>query len=257
MSADRHADWARRGWQQPVWVQRSSWRPKAGSIIQLAVLAAVLLVALSPILGSRGPPPRVAGHTGPWEAAAGPQGVSASGYPVPSNLSYCGLLGPNPGSAPGLPGYDANVTLLWNELCVQQVFSSWIDAWGGPFYLAYPDSGANLSYWAAQNFSAGSSGSPQGLYADFNILYQPGWCNNNSAYRFGGCSYEEYWTGDVWTNVLSGPYFLNASCECSTVGPPPNSGSPLSPGFPYGPVLGFSLAGLFAVAVVFSVRRKS
>jgi hypothetical protein len=255
MSAYKHADRPCRGWPRAAWAQQSSRPHKTWGIAPFTALAVVLLVALSPILASQGALSQVAGRAGPLKAAAAPQGVSTSGYTVPSNLSYCGLLGPNPGSAPGLPGYDANVTLLWNELCVQQVFSSWIDAWGGPFYLAYPDSGANLSYWAAQNFSAGSSGSPQGLYADFNILYQPGWCSNTSAYHVTTrpCSWEEFWLGDVWTNVLSGPFFLNSSCGCGSKGPPP----PVSPGFPYGPVLGFGLAGVVAIGVVFSVRRRS
>ncbi len=176
---------------------------------------------------------------------------------MPANLSYCGLLGPDPGSAPGLTGYDANVTLLWTELCTQQVFIWWIDTWGGPFYLNYPGYGANLSYWAARNFSAGSSGDSQGLYANFIVGYAPSWCYNNSAYYFGECGYAEIWDGDVWTNVLSGPFFFNATCQCGFVGPPPASGSSPSPGFPYGPVLGFSLAGAFAVGVAVRIRRAS
>ncbi len=249
MSAYEGADRACPDWGRPPQAHGPHRRLGVGLATGFAVLGTVFLVSLSPILASQGSSSLASVSSLATGTEAGPQNISTSGYAVPSNLSYCGLLGPNPGTAPNLPGYTANVTLLWNDLCAQQVFMSWIDAWGGPFYLAYPDYGANLSYWAAQNLSTGNSGSSQGLYANFQLLWEPSYCYNNSAYRFSlpPCSWEEFWRGDVWTNVLSGPFFLNSSCDCGSKEPPPPP--PPSPGFPYGPVLGFSLAGAFAVGV--------
>ncbi len=125
--------------------QRSHRRLGVGLAAGFVVLGAVFLVSLSPIIASRGSLSQVSVSSLNGGTETGFQGVSTSGYTVPSNLSYCGLLGPNPGTAPGLQGYTANATVFWNDLCVQQVFVSLINTWGGPFFLAWPDSGANLS----------------------------------------------------------------------------------------------------------------
>ncbi len=163
-----------------------------------------------------------------------------------------------------LPGYTANATALWNDLCVQQVFISLINTWGGPFFLEYPDSGANLSYWAAGNLTPGFY--EIGFwYATFNVNWVA--AGNNSTPAQGCCIYEEHWAGNVMTNVLSGPYLCSypivyasprasTSLPCEEVGPPTSGSSP-SPGFPYGPVLGFSLAGTFVVGVAFLARRRN
>lgn len=215
-----------------------------------------MLLALTVVLSVHGLPSQGGSANGPPNPAAVTQAVDSSSYPVPANLSYCGLLGPSPWTAPTLPGYTANITVFWNDLCTEQAFISLIDEWGGPFYLAYPGYGANLSYWAAANLSAGSGGSTQGLYAYWFIAWYPSYCYNNPAYlgSLPPCSWEEYWSGNVWTNVLSGPFFVNESCECGSKGPPPPP-SPPSAGFPYGLVLGFSLAGAFALGVALRVRR--
>jgi hypothetical protein len=217
-------------------------------------MGTVFLVSLSPVISSQDSSSQASVAPRATTVDAGPQGVSTAGYTVPSNLSYCGLLGPNPGSSSGLQGYEANVTVFWNELCVQPAFISLIDAWGGPFFLTWPDAGANLSYWASANLSTGSSGSSRALYANFEISWQPSYCYNNSAYRgnLPPCSWAEYWNGDVWTNELSGPHFVNWSCECASKGLP----LPPSPGFPYGPVLGFSLVGACGVGVELLTRLR-
>jgi hypothetical protein len=260
MSAYEDADRVCTAWGQAPLAQQPHRRITPRIIPRLTVLGAVIFLALSPILAGPGSPPQRFGPPPLAGAATGAQGTSSSGYPVPSNLSYCGLLGPTPGTAPGLPNYTANITAFWNDLCTRPAFISVIDKWGGPFFLAWPGYGANMSYWAAANFSAGNLGSNEILYAIFEVNWAQGWCYGNGSISPGGgglyCDYQEYWAGEVSTNVLTGPYFYNGSCPTCFPLPPLTLASPSSPGFPYGPVLGFSFAGAFLVGVVIRVRHS-
>jgi hypothetical protein len=231
----------------PAWAPPSRRRLRTRLVARLAVLGTVLLVSLSPIIASQCAPSQTSVSSLAMGTEAGLQGISTSGYAVPSNLSYCGLLGPDPGTSANLPNYVQNVSILWNKTCVLPSFIEAIDQWGN-LYLAYTGGSNNSTYWASGNLSVETilSRIPAVLFVvDFSSQ-----CPNAPAGAGPGCQYETHWTGNVSTNELTGPTTSEVNCsDCSSPGP-------ISAGFPYGLVLGFSLAGAFAAGVVIRVRRS-
>ncbi len=211
---------------------------------------------MSPILASQASRSHNESPTDIRLGATEPSGVSNAGYTPPSNLSYCGLLGPDPGTAPGLPSTDAgNASILWNDLCVQTVFATLVNTWGGPFVLAYPDSGANLSYWTASNLTAGSGGDHGFLFATFDVRWEGACTNDSASASSSNCDIQEYWRGNVSANAPSGPFSVGGGCpSCSAPGGGSGPTSP-SPAYPSGFILTFSLAGAVTLGIANAARR--
>jgi hypothetical protein len=140
----------------------------------------------------------------------------------PSNVSYCELLGPHPGtSADLLTSYVGNVSTLWYKLCSQSTFISIVDTWGD-FYLTYfANASSNTSYWAAGNLSVGTGGAINGIPT---VSFIVGWITDCNSTTYGTasspCNYQEYWNGNVSTNNISGPLFREY------VVPPTGGGQP-------------------------------
>jgi hypothetical protein len=225
------------------------------SLTNLTTLGAVLFLALSPILASQSSASSGTARGSAAELAAGPQGFPTATNTPPTNVNYCGLLGPNPGTSAGLPEYVTNVSILWFKLCAESAFVTLINQWGDLFL--YSNATANDSYWVAGNLTPGWSilhGGPPTV--NFAVNWFQG-CDNGSLPASALCFHMGYWNGSVTTNALSGPFFLASDCpSCSAVPVAPPTPGPISAGFPYGLVLGFSLAGAFAVGVVIRVRHS-
>lgn len=239
----------------PARAQRSRRQLGTRRIIRFAVLGTVLLVSLSPIVASQRTPSPASLSFGNSAVETGPQVVSTFGSTVPTNLSYCGLLGPNPGTSANLPDYVQNVSILWNMTCVLPSFIEAINEWGN-LYLAYTGGSNNSTYWASGNLSVETLfNGTQVPEVAFGVFYSAP-CTNGTRGAGFDCPYETYWFGNLSTNRLAGPYTYERNCPgCSLPGG--ESLVPLaSPGFPYGLVLGFSLAGALAVGVVVAARRR-
>ncbi len=111
---------------------------------------------------------------------------------APTNVSYCELLGPHPGTSANLPSYVPNVSALWYKLCVQPEFVTLINSWGAFYPTYFANATANVSYVAAGNLSVeveGSGTEPPFVY--FNIFHTAD-CNNT---RYGPldtvCDYQQ------------------------------------------------------------------
>jgi hypothetical protein len=165
------------------------------------------------------------------------------------NVSYCELLGPNPGSAADIPGYASNVSILWHRLCVQPEFVRLISIWGS-FYLTYAaNSTSNVSYWTAGNLSvtqAGSGAFPPEVA--FTILWSAA-CNN-SVYGSATqpCNYAAIWTGNVSTNVLTGPTYTESPTPPFSGTPTDGTGGIAGSGLTI--LIGIAIATIFALAGV-------
>jgi hypothetical protein len=136
----------------------------------------------------------------------------------------CGVFGPHPGTAPNPdPAYTANITVIWDDLCVNPTFVSLRSEWGD-FAVAYPDSGANRSYLTAYNLTAGSGGNRSFAMApDWSLTW---WalCDHTSIVPVGqGCNHSAVWLGNVTTDTFTGPVI-------SAYGDQPSAGSGGAPG---------------------------
>jgi hypothetical protein len=222
-------------------------------ITELAVLGVVLLLVLSPVLSSHGFPLQSGSLASLTMAEAGPQAGTNSGYAVPTNLSYCGLLGPDPGTSAGLPNYTQNVSILWNKTCVLPSFMQAINRWGN-LYLAYTGGTNNSTYWASGNLTVESGGGHRIPSVQFGVVFSAP-CTNVTGGNGVDCSYDTYWSGNVSTNEVTGPFTSELLCPGCRFIVPGLTGPPASPGVPYWLVLAFSLTGAFGLGVALAARR--
>jgi hypothetical protein len=125
---------------------------------------------------------------------------------VPFNVSYCGLLGNQPGAAADLPNYSSNVSIVWFKLCKEPSFVAAINEWGG-LVRASSAPGNNSSSWIATNLTVGSGGRIGGIP---NVTFTLSWlapCDNPSiAPASSNCNFEEYWSGNLSSNEVGGPF---------------------------------------------------
>jgi hypothetical protein len=238
----------------PARAQRSRRRLGTRLTTSFAVLGIVLLVSLSPIIASQSSPSRASLSSRTSAVGSGAQRISTSGTAVPSKLSYCGLLGPDPGTSADLPNYTQNVSILWYKMCVLPAFMQLINR-SGNLYLAYTGGSNNSTYWASGNLSVESGGGPPIPSVQFGVFFSAP-CTNVTGRVPVDCTYITAWIGNVSTNELRGPFTSEFLCRGCQFISPGLTGPPASPGFPYGLVLGFSLAGAFAVGVVVAARRR-
>jgi hypothetical protein len=162
-------------------------------VVPLLIVLALLVVVVSYTGALRTEP----AGSGPRAAAAGS---------LQNTTVTCGVFGPHPGTAPGPPAQDvANVTVIWDALCGNATFMALLSEWSG-LSVAYPDSGANASYLAADNLTAGGGG-------NLSTPYAPAWwldwwapCNNIAVAPAGTyCDHSAVWIGNVTTDRFSGP----------------------------------------------------
>jgi hypothetical protein len=176
---------------------------------------------------------------------------------APTNVSYCELLGPNPGMSADLPTWTINVSVLWHKLCVQTAFVAAVNEWSS-FYLTYAaNETSNVSYWAAGNLTVGAGGHGDAPPLVSFFVFHGADCNNTIDGPVDArCNYEEDWNGNVSTNNLTGPYFLEyltPPCSCGLDQPPTTSGFPL---LILLVVLGGVVVGVLGTGLFLIVRRK-
>lgn len=175
-------------------------------------LALVLVLIVSPTFGTQW-----SGQGGPALASVAPDSASirASSY-VPGNFSYCAPFGASPAAIANLPNYTANVSAIWSDLCNRSAYVAVINEWGG---VGLVNSGNNTSYWIAGNLSIQVGGVIGGIPTISFVVQWGAPCDNVSLGPANAqCSYQEYWTGNLSTDRLSGP-FNSERGEVRTTGP--------------------------------------
>jgi hypothetical protein len=116
---------------------------------------------------------------------------------------------------------------------------------------------ALVGRWSAVNFTLewaeGAGVVPRVFYA----VYWVSACRVGSAEPGGPCSYQEYWTGDLYTGAVSGPWTQQSPvvCACPAQTAPPAVSSFLDSPFASWPGPAIALAG--AAVVVLRARRAS
>jgi hypothetical protein len=169
---------------------------------------------------------------------------------VPGNFSYCAPFGAAPAAIADLPNYTANVSALWSGLCNRSVYIAVIDEWGGVRLL---NTGNNTSSRIAANLSIQVSGQTGGIPSIYFVVQWGAPCNNPSvAPPRTGCTYLEYWIGNLSNNQLTGPFTSERISACSC-GPSPDDST-----FPFGWVavaVAVAAASLLAAVVVLHRRR--
>jgi hypothetical protein len=186
-----------------------------------------------------------------------------------SNVSYCEVLGQNPGNASDLPPqYEPNISKLWYNLCVRGDFTSTIDSWGNLTWTNATD--VSQGYWAAKNLSIGGynisyhngTGNPWVPVPTANFVV--GWaapCANLTLGPNGSkCPFEENWKGNVSTYAITGPYLSEAVCGCVRNGSGYHLGPSSAPNSGSSPPWIFAAGAAAAIAllvVLLAVRRAN
>ena len=174
-------------------------------------------------------------QTGPWTAliTLGPNNGLHSDEGLVSNVSYCGVLGPDPGNASDISiQYQPNVSKLWYHLCVRADFITAINSWGDLTWTNATE--AIPGYWAAQNLTIGGSnisdrnGSNNPWIPAPKANFVVSWtaaCDNLTHGPSGAfCPFLEHWEGNVSTYLITGPFFIEAGCGCQSNGTPIGGG---------------------------------
>jgi len=203
---------------------RKSWRTL--TLVVVLVLFATALAGDSAHSGAGGFPS---------------ESVTQFGAALSTNVT-CGLLGPDPGTSAGLPQYVANVTAIWDKLCIQPAFVAVIAEWGD-LLPTYTGGANNTTYLTAGNLTSGFYVKDTILPVVTFAVFWSAACENGTVVLSGTqCGYQDLWTGNVSTNKVFGPSLTEYDCQgCSLSGPPP-------PTFPAGSEGALSWLALALVA---------
>jgi hypothetical protein len=242
---------------RPAWPRRlSPWLPasaqgldrRVGHAFTLAFVVALMLALPTLSMHWTG-----AGWPLPARSAP-PSAVSPDALVSNGNVSYCGLLGENPGAVADQPNFTANVTALWFELCNSSAFITVINEWGN-FKFVSPGSGSNISYWTAANLSVQTGGVIGQVPSVFFVVSWGSLCDNLTLGPAASeCSFEEYWTGNLSTDQLSGPI----SSERVGIGAGPGASSQVnSPLWSNGFIVavGLGITVVLGISVVLARKR--
>jgi hypothetical protein len=180
--------------------------------------------------------------------------------PAQTNVSYCALLGSNPGSVNTVgPIYTPNATIVWYKLCASTSFQELVSSWGG-LTLLPADNNTTLA-WVAANLSVGAAGNRSVPVVATWAVNWVSICENLTVAPTGGpCAHQTYWWGNVTSNTLNGPHSFDYPIMSS--GPIPCTHAcqgKEDPVLPFPLVLGLGLATgavLGAVGLVLVLHRK-
>jgi hypothetical protein len=232
-----------------AFLSRNRW-----DVILLAATVTLVFLVANANYGI--PPESTLSASPPRAALRAPSSLMADSL-LPENASYCELINQTYASPASI---QANVSAVYSKLCQLPAFTTILTKWGGWFYVS-PSvvNGTMVSgHWVPRNFSLDYTDAPSEKLAPWNVaLFTFIWMGWNATVvnsSLGNCRYcvhEEYWSGDLWNNSLSGPTLLVYPYACSCG----EQGSQLSLQFP---ALLILFAGVFigVVATAVSPRKR-